>query len=75
MEELKAEMMKREQRYKFDVIKSLLLDGKTYEAVAEELNCSEASVRHWKNKMVDELSIMLFGVDDQNLHSDTTHSK
>lgn len=65
MKELKAEMVKLEQRYKFDAVKALLLDSKTYEVVAEELNCSEASVRRWKNEMVDELSIMLF---------DTTHS-
>ncbi|HWQ30718.1 MAG TPA: hypothetical protein VN549_06990 [Negativicutes bacterium] len=67
MEELKAEMVKKEQRYKFDVVKALYLDSKTYEVVAEELNCSEASVRRWKNEMVDELGIMLFGVDGLKL--------
>jgi hypothetical protein len=33
------------------------------QVVNEGLNCSEASVRQWKNEMIDELSILLFGFD------------
>ncbi len=63
MEELKTRMSEKSQMEKYHVIKAVYMDGKTFEVVAEENNCSEITVRRWKNEMVDELSILLFGVD------------
>jgi DNA-directed RNA polymerase specialized sigma subunit len=60
---LKAKMESKEQLEKFEVIKLIYFDGKTFEEVAAEVNCCEMTVRRWKNEMVRELSTLLFGVD------------
>lgn len=67
MEELKTRMSAKNQMEKYHVIKAVYLEGKTFEVVAEENNCSEITVRRWKNEMIDELSILLFGVDGMKL--------
>ena len=75
LEILKKRMSSKGQSEKYEAIHSLYLDkarrdiqlGELLKAVAEELNCSTDSVRRWKNEMVRELSILLFGVDGLRL--------
>jgi hypothetical protein len=35
--------------------------------VCEKVNCSETTVRRWRNEMVKELSVFLFGIDGLKL--------
>lgn len=72
---LKLRMASQGQPEKYDVIDCLYLDrarrdinwGDLVATVAQELNCSTDSVRRWKNEMVRELSVLLFGVDGLRL--------
>ena len=72
---LRMRMTDRGQSEKFEVIHCLYLDkvrrnmqfGELVKIVAEELHCNERSVYRWKNEMVAELSILLFGVDGLKL--------
>lgn len=75
LEILKLRQVSRGQPEKYEVIECLYLDKARrdvqfkdlVEAVAEELNCTERSVYRWRNEMVRELSILLFGVDGLKL--------
>lgn len=48
---------------KYLALKKLFVDKKTYECIAEELNCSIITVRRWVNEMLKQLGIYLFGVE------------
>lgn len=37
--------------------------GESIRTIALEIPCGEGTVRRWKNEMISELSILLFGVD------------
>jgi len=50
-----------------DPVKSLMLWKERVQTIAAELSCGEASVYRWKNEMIEELSIMIFGVDGLRL--------
>lgn len=75
LETLKVRMTNKGQSEKYEVIFRLYLDkarrdierGELIRIIAQELNSSEPSVRRWKNEMVRELSILLFGVDGLRL--------
>lgn len=75
VEILKARQEAKGQGEKYEVIFRLYMDearrdiewGERIQMVAEELYCSEASIRRWKNEMVRELSVLLFGVDGLQL--------
>jgi hypothetical protein len=72
---LRLRMEGKGQSEKYDVIDYLYLDkarrdierGKLMEVIAQELNCSQKSIYRWKNEMISELSILLFGVDGLKL--------
>lgn len=72
---LKLRMSSKGQPEKYEVIHCLYLDkarrhinfGELIKTVAQELNCGEKSVYRWKNEMVTEFSILLFGVDGLSL--------
>jgi Zn-dependent metalloprotease len=75
MELLKKDMKNKNETEKAAVIEKLYMDRSKKEykynqrvkVVAEELNCSESSVRRWANEMLTELSVKLFGVDGLRL--------
>jgi hypothetical protein len=75
LELLKNRMTSKGQPEKYDVIFCLYLDearrdiqfGELVKTVAQELHCGENTVRRWKNEMITELSISLFGVDGLKL--------
>ncbi|WP_270943194.1 sigma factor-like helix-turn-helix DNA-binding protein [Romboutsia lituseburensis] len=48
---------------KFTALKLYYLDNKTYEEIAEKLNCSVISSRRWVKDMIKEMSVFLFGID------------
>jgi len=75
LDTLKDRMTNKGQPEKYEVIDRLYLDkarrdierGELISDIAIELNCSEPSIRRWKNEMINELSILLFGVDGLRL--------
>lgn len=75
LETLKLRMKSKGQPEKFEVIYCLYMDKarrdierkELIKIVAEELHCGEASVYRWKNEMIRELSILLFGIDGLRL--------
>lgn len=72
---LRAKMVDKGQLEKYIVIEKLYLDpvkssmpwSERNRLVAAELHCGETSVWKWKNDMIEELSIMIFGVDGLRL--------
>lgn len=52
---------------KYRALEKYYIDNKTYEEIAEELNCSVITAKRWVKEMVKELSINLFGLDGMKL--------
>ena len=50
-----------------DPVKSLMPWKERVQTIAAELHFGEASVYRWKNDMIEELSVMVFGVDGLRL--------
>lgn len=75
LEILRLRMNAKGQSEKYSVIQKLYLDlGKNsipwtdrLLVVATEVDCGESSVRRWRNEMITELSVLLFGVDGLKL--------
>lgn len=63
METLKRKQINKGQSEKFKVLELLYFEGKRYEEIAEELHCGESSVNRWRKEMVNDLSVLLFGVE------------
>lgn len=63
LKELKAEMTKKNLREKYEVLDLKFLKEMGYDEIAVRLNCSEMTVRRWKNEMINELSTYLWGID------------
>ena len=58
----------REENEKYDVIAGLYIDTHplTYDMLAQKCNCAEKTVRRIERKALQELSVMLFGIDSIN---------
>lgn len=52
-----------------DPVKNLLSLTERKMVIAEEIHCGETSVWKWRNEMISELSILLFGVDGLRLEA------
>lgn len=70
--DMATEQLKRKQRQlctmeKYKALEEYYFHEKTYEQIAEELNCGVITVRRWVNEMINELSILLFGIDGLKL--------
>lgn len=72
---LRAKMIDKGQLEKYVVIEKLYLDPvkssvpmtERKQIVAIEIHCGETSVWKWRNEMINELSVLLFGVDGLRL--------
>lgn len=67
VEELEERLVVEGQPEKFMVIREVYFEGKTFAKMAEKLNCSEMTVRRWKNEMIEEISLLLFGIEGLKL--------
>ena len=75
LEILRIRMASKIQDEKYEVIKLLYLNPELInkpwadriQIVTTKIQCSEASVHRWKNDMISELSVLLFGVDGLKL--------
>ncbi len=63
LEVLKKEQGKKGVIEKYLALEKIFIDEKTYEEVAEELNCGVITVRRWVKEMLEELGIYLFGIE------------
>lgn len=55
------------EKFYLDPVKILLPLTERKQIIAEEINCGETSVWKWRNEMISELSVLLFGVDGLRL--------
>jgi hypothetical protein len=60
---LKEDCIRKNQLNKYEVIAMCYLQNVPFDKIAVELNCSEITIRRWKNEMVQALGVYLFGVD------------
>lgn len=63
LEVLKAECIKKNQLNKYEVLEKHYLQNVPFNQIAAESNCSEITARRWKNEMVQDLGVYLFGID------------
>ena len=72
---LRTKMINKGQPEKYAVLEKLYLDPvknsmpltERKQIVAAEIHCGETSVWKWRNEMIDELSVLLFGIDGLRL--------
>ena len=77
LEKLRTDMIDKGQPEKYAVIEKFYLDpvknSMTYterkRIIAAEIPCGETSVWKWRNEMINELSVLLFGVDGLRLEA------
>ena len=70
MELLKEEATQRGEKYKYDALEAIYIQGKSYEDVAKELECGRNSPKRWCRAMTARLSVKLFGAkafDDDDI--------
>lgn len=53
---------------KYEVLEKFYLMGIKYEDIVEQCECGVNTPRRWMNEMIDELSILLFGIDGLKLN-------
>lgn len=67
MDTLKQKQYKLCSQEKYFAFYRYYIREQSYEDVAEELNCGVVTARRWVNEMINELSILLFGIDGLKL--------
>ena len=60
---LKNDCIRKNQLIKYEVLVKHYLQDVPFNQISVESNCSEITARRWKNEMVQELGVYLFGVD------------
>ncbi len=53
----------KQEENKYNAMIDNFVTGETFEELAEKYNCTPLTVRRWKNDMLRNLGILLFGVD------------
>lgn len=69
METLKQKQIKLCSIEKYNTLKMYFIDEMTYEEIQDKLSCGVNTPRRWVNEMINELSILLFGIDGLKLDS------
>jgi len=60
---LKEDCIRKNQLIKYEVLEKHYLQNVPFNQIAVEFSCSEMSARRWKNEMVQDLGVYLFGID------------
>lgn len=60
---VKSNYKKNNEKYKFLVFEKMYFDKKTIEEITIECNCSKNTARRWNNLIIEELSLLLWGID------------
>jgi hypothetical protein len=64
---LKEKQIKLCSLEKYEALKEVCINKITHEEMATKLYCNERTIRRWINEMVNELGILLFGIDGLNM--------
>lgn len=67
MESLRQKQIKLCSVEKFETLKMFYMDEVPYDEIVRHFNCGVNTPRRWINDMVNELSILLFGIDGLKL--------
>lgn len=67
MEALRQKQYKLCAVEKYDALKMFYMDEVSYDEIVKHFNCGVNTPRRWMNDMVNELSILLFGIDGMKL--------
>mgnify|MGYP001566521022 FL=1 len=60
---LKEECIKKNQLNKYEVLEMYYIHNVPFDKMATELSCAEITIRRWKNEMIQDLGVYLFGID------------
>lgn len=60
---VKSNFKKNNEKYKFLTFEKYYFEKKNIEDICKECNCSKNSVRRWNNSIIEELSLLLWGID------------
>jgi len=64
LEVIKANKEKDGRELEYEAFRLYFIEGRTYQHIAEALNVGDATPRRWVTAVVQELSVMLWGIDD-----------
>lgn len=64
LETIKATKQKDGRELEYEAFRLYFIEGRTYQYIAEALNVGDATPRRWVTAVVQELSAMLWGIDD-----------
>ncbi|WP_294124674.1 hypothetical protein [uncultured Clostridium sp.] len=65
LQQLKNMQINKGSLEKYNALKKYYIDEKSYEEIAEELKCGVITPRRWIKEMIEELSVILFGIDSK----------
>lgn len=63
LEEVRTEQEKNGTLYKFEAFRMHYVEGKTFEEVADNMNCGKNTPSRWSKELIRKMSVKLFGVD------------
>lgn len=63
MEELRREQEENGTVYKYEAFRMHYVEGKTFEEVADIMNCGKNTPSRWSKELIRKMSVKLFGVD------------
>lgn len=63
LKEMKARRTLEGRTNEYEAFEMYFMEGKTYEQIAEELDCGSSSPRRWTSGIIRELSPLLWGYD------------
>lgn len=64
LELIKASKERDGRQLEYEAFRLYFIEGRTYQYIAEALTVGEATPRRWVTAVVQELSVMLWGIDD-----------
>ena len=65
LKEIEADKAKDGRQLEYEAFRLYFIEGRTYQYIAEALNVGEATPRRWVTAIVQDLSVMLWGIDDR----------
>ncbi len=68
MKTLKENQKKKGTVEKYEVLEKFYLKEFKYDELVEQYSCGVNTPRRWMNEMIDELSVLLFGIDGLKLN-------
>ena len=64
LEIIKANKERDGKEAEYEAFRLYFIEGRTYQHIAEQLSCGDATPRRWVTAITEELSAMLWGLDD-----------